>query len=91
MWDSDGDGNLIALCMLDDIDRRGRKERAQRLSGKASKGAEEKIQPKHEDDYEDIQPIPTSADRVSLFLDGVEHQRWNVYFCRWLDDRNRIS
>lgn len=27
VWNSDGDGNLIALCMLDEINRRERKER----------------------------------------------------------------
>lgn len=36
------------------INRREREERAERLSGKTDKGAEEKNKPKHEDDYEDI-------------------------------------
>ena len=73
------------------INRRKRTERAERLSGKADKGAEEKTKPKYEDDYEDIQLIPTSADRISLFLDGVEHQRWDEFFCRWRENQGWIS
>lgn len=47
--------------------------------------------PKHEDDYENIQLVPTSSNMVSMFLDGVEHERWDEYFCRWREDQCLIS
>ena len=70
------------------MNRRKHTERAERLSGESQPSTEKTTKPKHEDDYEDVQLIPTSADRISLFLDGVEHERWDGYFCHWREDQH---
>jgi len=53
------------------IKERVRKRRAERLAGNVEKTDEEKTKPKHENDFENIQLIPTSNDMISLLNDGM--------------------
>lgn len=68
-----------------------RETRAERLAGNTGKEVDDKTKPKHENDFENVQLIPTSNDMISLFLDGFEHERWDEYFCRWREHQHWIS
>lgn len=68
-----------------------RKARAERSLNKTEKQPKCPIKPKHENDFENVQLIPTSNNKISMFCDGVEHERWPEYFWRWREDQNWIS
>lgn len=99
--DSDSDGDIREGCnpMLAMVlkaekvmmKEKRRKNRAERLLDKVGKKTKEKVQSQHENDFENVQLIPTSNNMISLFLDGFEHERWDEYFCGWREHQHWIS
>lgn len=57
------------------INRRKRKERAERLLGMSAITIEEAAKFKHEDNYENVQLNGTSLGMISMFCTGFEHER----------------
>jgi hypothetical protein len=82
---------MVLEAEKETIKERSRKNRAKRLTTTADKKTKQKAKPKHENDLEDVQLIPTSNDMISLFLDGFEHERWDEYFRLWREHQNWIS
>lgn len=82
---------IVLKAKRAEINARRRKARAERSSNKTEEKPKRQIKPKHEDDFENVQLIATSSSMISMFCDGVEHERWPEYFWRWREDQHWIS
>lgn len=90
----EGCNSMLAMVLEAEkemIRERTRKNWAERQAGKIEETTKERARPKHENDFENIQLVPTSNDMISLFLDGFEHERWDEYFRRWREYQHWIS
>jgi hypothetical protein len=71
--------------------KRKNKEIGERTWGLSGITVKEAAKRNHKDDYENVQLIGTSLGMISMFIDGVEHERWEEYLYYWREDQYLIS
>jgi hypothetical protein len=71
--------------------KRRNKEIGERTLGLSGITVKEAAKCNLKDDYENVQLIGTSLGMISMFIDGVEHERWEEHFYYWREDQHLMS